>query len=264
MALGYAVFDWTGALNALALAGAYNLYSYVYGSEKVTRSQHARPADPAKPKHAKLIEMAHRLADTAGLPRPAVYVTDAEQPNAFSVGRDPQHAVLAFSAGILRALTDNELEGVIGHELAHIKSRDCLTMTLAASIAGAIVGMGGAITLLGLFIRGKGGSLGMILFGLATAIAAFFVQLVIGRGLEYEADKTGAEICQHPEWLASALRKFGRASDIVNEPALLRPATAHLFFVCPLPPVWLVRAFSTHPPIEKRIVRLEAMMEKIP
>jgi heat shock protein HtpX len=201
------------------------------------------------------------LANRAGLPMPRVYLMDNPQPNAFATGRNPENAAVAVTTGLLQTLSREELAGVLAHELAHIKNRDTLTMTVTATIAGAI----SMLAQFGLFFGGNRnnnplGAVGLILMVILAPLAAMIVQMAISRSREYQADRLGAEICGRPRWLASALAKISNAAQrIPNEAAEANPATAHLFIINPLSGERMDNLFSTHPATENRIAALEAL-----
>jgi heat shock protein HtpX len=211
--------------------------------------------------------MVRRLALQAGLPIPRVYIIPDNSPNAFATGRNPEHAAVAATEGLLRILSLEELEGVMAHELAHVKNRDILISTIAATFAGAISMIGNMLQWGLMFSAGRGddeegGGIGGMVASLAMAIiaplAAMLIQMAISRSREYLADASGAEIGGRPLALASALRKLHNASQAM--PMLdARPATAHMFIVNPLTGGGVMALFSTHPPMEERIARLEAM-----
>ena len=194
---------------------------------------------------------------------PKVYLIENDQPNAFATGRNPEHAAVAVNTGLLRLLSPEEVAGVLGHELAHVRNRDSLTMTMTAVIAGAI----GMLAQFAYFFGGTGnrrgnplGSIGVLLAMLFAPLAATLVQLAISRTREYEADRKGAEISGHPRWLASALGKLEQGAKAIDNPvADSHPASAHLFIVNPLHGGMMSGLFSTHPPIEERIRRLQEM-----
>jgi heat shock protein HtpX len=191
---------------------------------------------------------------------PKVYIIPDESPNAFATGRNPEHAVVAVTEGIMRLLTWEELAGVIGHELGHVRNRDILIQSVAATIGAAIT----YLAHFGFLLGGRsddeerGGSLiGMILMMVLAPLAAMIIQMAISRSREYIADETGAEICGHPSWLANALRKLEMGAQRI--PMEANQATAHMFIVHPFSGGFMSSLFSTHPPIEERIARLEAM-----
>ena len=248
-----------GLLIALVVAGGMNVFAY-WNSDKMVLSMHgARPADDGSA--PQLTNMVHRLADQAGLPRPRVYIMDNPQPNAFATGRNPHHAAVAATTGLLKALTPDEVEGVMAHELAHIKNRDTLTMTITATLAGAISMLANFALFFGGNRNNPLGLVGTILVMILAPIAAMLVQMAISRTREYAADKTGAEICGRPTALASALAKISNAGRrIPNEQAEANPATAHLFISNPLSGRALAGLFSTHPPMDERISRLNRLV----
>jgi heat shock protein HtpX len=206
-----------------------------------------------------------RLAQRAALPMPKVYVIPSDSPNAFATGRNPSHAAVAATEGILRILTPEELEGVMAHELAHVQNRDILVSTIAATFAGAIAMLGNMLQWGAMMGAGRGddddgaGSLvGSLAMAIIAPIAAMLIQMAVSRSREYLADESGARICGHPRSLANALRKLDNASRMIPMQEA-RPATAHMFIVNPLTGGGLANLFSTHPPMEERIARLEAM-----
>jgi heat shock protein HtpX len=249
-----------GALIALGFAGLFNLHTYWRGDVVALRAHQARDARSLR--EANVIEAVVNLAQNAGIPMPRVYFCDSQQPNAFAVGRSPQTASLLISTGLLDRLDRDEILGVLAHELAHRRARDTLTMTVAATLAGAVAMLGIFGVLIGAVARRNGGLFAIVL-GVFTVLAAVVIQCAIGRGREYAADEAGAQICGHPHWIASALRKLDKASKVANVPAEMNPATAPLFFVNPLRDHWAARLFDTHPPVAKRIARLQAMGAKI-
>jgi heat shock protein HtpX len=262
---GYAVGGPTGMVIALAFAAVMNLVSY-WNADKIVLSMYrAVEVGPDHPEPlvrnyaADVLEM----ADRAGLPRPRVYVIDQDQPNAFATGRDPAHAAVAATRGLLAMLDRREIRGVMGHELAHVKHRDTLTMTVTATIAGAV----SALANFAFFFGGRDengrptGIVGALLVALIAPMAAGLVQMAISRGREYEADRGGAEISGDPGALASALRKieaYARGG-YVNPDAERNPATAHLFIINPLAGGRGDSLFSTHPSTQNRVEALLAM-----
>jgi heat shock protein HtpX len=210
-----------------------------------------------------LYSIVRSLVQKAGMPMPKVYMMDQEQPNAFATGRNPTHAAVAVTTGIMRILTREELQGVIGHELSHIKNRDILISTIAATIAGAISYLAQMAQWAMIFggHRGdddKGGSpIAAFVMMIVGPIAAMIIQMAISRSREYAADSGGAEIAGNPRYLAGALRKLHMASQKI--PMHANPATSHMFIVNPFSGGGIVKLFSTHPPIEERIARLESM-----
>ncbi|KAA6204549.1 MAG: zinc metalloprotease HtpX [Candidatus Tokpelaia sp.] len=265
MAVGYFIGGINGMLIALLIAVVMNLYSYWNADKLVLRMYGAREVNArAAPEFYNLVSLLARAAD---LPQPRVYIIDNPQPNAFATGRNPQHAAVAATTGLLQSLTRDELAGVIAHELAHIRHHDTLTMTLTATIAGAI-------SMLGNFalFSGQGANrnseeqgnpltaIAMLISVLVAPFAAMLVQMAISRTREYEADKGGAEICGKPLALASALQKIaGAVRKIPNEEAEHNPATAPLFIINPLHGQGADNLFSTHPATENRIAALRKM-----
>ena len=204
-----------------------------------------------------LYGIVEQLSANAGLPMPRVYIMDNDQPNAFATGRNPENAAVAATQGLLRRLTSEEVAGVLAHELAHVKNRDTLTMTITATIAGAI----GMLANFGLFFGSSRnnplGFVGVILIMILAPMAAALVQMAISRSREYEADRIGAEICGQPLWLAAALEKIQTAArGIDNQAAERNPATAHMFIINPLHARSVDSLFSTHPDTASRVARL--------
>ena len=258
MAVGYLIGGQTGMVMAFIFAAAMNVFSY-WNSDQLVLSMHgAQEVDErTAPEFAGMVRA---LSERAGLPMPRVYVMDNPQPNAFATGRDPQHAAVAATTGLLQTLTREEVAGVIAHELAHIKNRDTLTMTITATIAGAI----SMLAQFGMFFGGGHrennngrGVIGSILMVILAPIAAMIVQMAISRTREYAADRMGAEICGNPTWLAAALQKIEAAAHHVeNDPAERNPATAHMFIINPLSGARMDNLFSTHPATENRVAAL--------
>jgi heat shock protein HtpX len=258
MGIGYLLGGGAGMVIALLFAAGTNLFAY-WNSDKAVLSMYgAREVGPESA--PELHEMVHRLAGHAGLPMPKVFIMDNPQPNAFATGRDPAHAAVAVTTGILKVLDREELAGVLAHELSHIKHRDTLIMTVTATLAGAI----GMLASFALFFGGNRnnplGFIGVILLMVLAPLAAMLVQMAISRTREYAADAEGAQICGRPLWLASALEKLHTAAQrIPNQRAEANPATAHLFIVNPLHGGRMDHLFSTHPSLEDRIERLRRM-----
>jgi heat shock protein HtpX len=213
----------------------------------------------------RLYAIVHRLATRAGIPMPRVYMIPSETPNAFATGRNPEHAVVAVTEGIMRILDEEELEGVLAHELSHVKNRDVLISTIAATLAGAITYLAHMAQWAAMFGgRGRddeeGGSnpIAMILLAVLAPIAALLIQMAVSRSREFQADATGAKVAGKSWGLMKALEKLQMANQQMPM-ADATPATAHLFIVNPLSGATLMRLFSTHPPLEERIARLRAM-----
>ncbi|HZV21965.1 MAG TPA: zinc metalloprotease HtpX, partial [Hyphomicrobiales bacterium] len=259
MAIGYAIGGGPGMTIAFAIAAATNLFAYWNSDKMVLAQQGAEEVDEARA--PELYAIVRELAQSAKLPMPRVYIIHTDQPNAFATGRNPNNAAVAASAGLLRMMSREEVAGVLGHELAHVKNRDTLTMTIAATIAGAISMLANFGLLFGGGRRnGEGNSGGIVttlLAVLVAPIAAALIQMAISRSREYAADHDGAEICRHPLWLASALRKIESVKqEIPNEQAEAHPATAPLYIINPLTGGGTDNLFSTHPNTENRIAAL--------
>ncbi|MCP5433037.1 MAG: zinc metalloprotease HtpX [Alphaproteobacteria bacterium] len=258
LAIGWLLGGTGGALIALAVAVALNAFTYWNSDKMVLRLYGAREIDPGSA--SELGRIVAQLAQNAGLPMPRLYIIENPQPNAFATGRDPEHAAVAVTSGLLGVLTPQELSGVLAHELAHVKNRDTLTMTVTATIAGAVSMLANFAFLLGNNRNNPLGFVGVVLVMVLAPLAAALVQMAISRTREYEADRIGAEICGRPLWLASALDKISGAAGIIdNAPAENNPATAHLFIVNPLHGRKVDNLFATHPATENRIARLQAM-----
>ena len=265
--LGGAFGGRQGMIYAFIFALATNMFSYWFSDKIVLRMYGAQEATEAEA--PMLWGVTHDLALKMDMPMPKVYVIPSDSPNAFATGRNPKHAAVAATRGILRMLTREELEGVMAHELGHVRNRDILIGTIAAAIAGAIsllANMAQWAMIFGGFggrrddNEGSGGVIGGILMIILAPIAALLIQMAISRSREYQADATGARICGNPLWLANALRKLEVGSQRV--PLDANPATAHMFIVNPLRGGGLRNLFSTHPPLEDRIARLESMVYK--
>lgn len=262
MVVGFLIGGRVGMVMAFGFALVTNLFAYWNSDKLVLRMQNARPVD--RRQAPQLYEMVEDLAARAGIPMPAVYIMEADQPNAFATGRNPQNAAVAVSSGLLRLLEPREVAAVISHELGHIRSRDTLTMTITATLAGAIT----ALAQFGFFFGGMNnrnnplGPFGAILAMLFAPIAAALVQMAISRTREYEADRDGAEISGDPLALASALQKIsGAAQRIPNLAAERVPAAAHMFIINPLSGARMDNLFATHPNVENRIAALQGIAE---
>ena len=261
--VGAALGGRNGMVMAFALALIMNVGSYWFSDKIVLRMYHAQPVTEAEA--PELHAIVHTLVQRAGMPMPKVYIIPEETPNAFATGRNAEHAVVAVTQGIMRILSREELTGVIAHELAHIKHRDMLTGTIVATIAGAISMLAQMAQWAMIFGGGsrrddnEGGSpIAALVMMIVAPIAAMLVQMAISRTREYEADKGGAILAGNPTWLATALLKLEKGSQIIPmEDA--RPATAHMFIVNPLRGGGLMNLFSTHPPIAERVKRLNDM-----
>ena len=256
LGVGYLIGGTGGALIALVFAVGTNAYAYWNSDKLALRMHRARPVTRASA--PEFVGMIEELSARAGLPMPAVYVIDSEQPNAFATGRSPEKAAVAATTGLIRSLSREELAGVMAHELAHVKNRDTLIMTVAATVAGAI----SMLAQFGFFFGGdreRGfGILGLLLSVILAPMAAMLIQMMISRTREYSADRMGGEICGNPLWLASALGKISAAAKRVEMPTAERnPASAHLFIVNPLSGARMDNLFSTHPNPANRIEALK-------
>jgi heat shock protein HtpX len=264
MAVGYLIGGQAGALIALAVAAATNLLSY-WNADKLVLAMHGAQEVDAR-SAPDLVRLVGELASRAGLPMPRVYIMDNPQPNAFATGRNPEHAAVAVTTGLLDMLTREETAGVLAHELAHVRNRDTLTMTITATIAGAI----SMLAQFGLFFGGHRdsnngmGIIGTIAMVILAPIAAMLVQMAISRTREYAADNMGAHISGRPDALAAALVKISRAAEQIENPtAEHAPATAHLFIVNPLSGRAMDNLFATHPSTENRIAALEEVAREM-
>ncbi|HEY3067833.1 MAG TPA: zinc metalloprotease HtpX [Methylomirabilota bacterium] len=259
--IGDAVGGRQGMLVAFVFALLMNFFSYWFSDKMVLAMYGARPIEEAQAPG--LYAIVRRLALRAQIPMPRVYMIESDSPNAFATGRNPEHAAVAVTDGVLRILDDEELEGVLAHELAHVANRDVLISTVAATLAGAITYLAHMAQWTAMFGGGRrdddeGGSpVAAILMAIVAPIAAMLVQLAVSRSREFQADASGAKYAGRTWGLAKALEKLEMAAHQVPLPA--NPATAHLFIVNPLSGQSLMRLFSTHPPIEERIARLRAM-----
>jgi heat shock protein HtpX len=263
LAFGYLLGGAGGMMIAFLVAAGMNLFAYWNSDKMVLRMHGAREVDDASA--PELVSLVRNLSHKAGLPMPKVYIIDNAQPNAFATGRDPANAAVAATTGLLRSLNREEVEGVMAHELAHVKNRDTLTMTITATIAGAISMLANFALFFGGNRNNPLGIIGTILLMILAPFAAMLVQMAISRTREFAADKAGAEISGKPQALASALEKLHMgAGRTVNEAAEKNPATAHMFIVNPLNGRSFDSLFSTHPRMEERIARLEEMADAAP
>lgn len=261
--LAIGIGDYFGGQNgmviAFIIAGAMNFISYFFSDKIALAMYRARPV--TREQLPRVYQVVERLTGKLGLPMPKIYVIPSDSPNAFATGRNPKHAAVAVTEGILRLLDDEELEGVIAHELGHVRNRDILTSSIAATLAGAIT-MLARMFAWGAMFSGyggdsrdrRGGGLGALLMIILAPIAATLIQLWVSRTREYEADASGAHFTGNPYALARALQKLDAYSKRI--PLVASPSTAHLFIVQPLVGADFANLFSTHPPIAKRIERL--------
>ncbi len=261
--LGGAFGGRQGMLIAFVIALLMNFFSYWFSDKMVLAAYGAQPIEEAAA--PRLYAIVHRLATRAGIPMPRVYLIPSETPNAFATGRNPEHAAVAVTEGIMRILDEEELEGVLAHELSHVKNRDVLISTIAATLAGAITYLAHMAQYAAMFggrrdddEEGGSNPIAVILLAILAPIAALLVQMAVSRAREFQADATGAQVAGKSWGLAKALEKLQMANEAAPM-AQATPATAHLFIVNPLSGQTLMRLFSTHPPLEERIARLRAM-----
>jgi heat shock protein HtpX len=260
LAVGYLIAGEGGAMVAFFIALAMNGWAYWNSDKAVLRMHNARPVTRASA--PELVGLVEQLARRADLPMPAVYLLETDQPNAFATGRNPDNSAVAVTRGLIQSCDSEELAGVIAHELGHIKNRDTLTMTITATLAGAI----GFLSQFAFFFgmgrdnRNPLGMVGTLLIMILAPLAAMLVQMAISRTREYSADRLGAEICGQPMWLARALQKIERlAHGVVNPAAERNPASAHLFIVNPLRMGGIDGLFRTHPSTADRVRRLQEL-----
>lgn len=249
-----------GMIIALILAAGMNFFSYWYSDKIVLKMYSAREVD--RRQAPELYEIVSTLTQRAGLPMPRLYVIPKESPNAFATGRNPEHAAVAVTEGLLKIMNRDEIMGVLAHELAHVNNRDILIGSVAATMAGAIMILATMARWAAIFGGGRdregggAGVLGMIAMSIIAPLAAVIIQMAISRSREYLADATGARFAQNPEGLARALEKLQAYSQRI--PMEANPSTAHMFIVNPLSGRSLMSLFSTHPPVEERIARLRS------
>ncbi len=258
---GAAIGGQRGMTYALFMAFAMNFISYFFSDKIVLRMYRAQQVTEAEA--PALYRIVRQLSQKAGMPMPKVYIIPDESPNAFATGRNPNHAAVAATQGILRILSEEELAGVMAHELAHVRHRDILIGTVAATIAGAI----SYLAQMAFFFGGRsdddegGNPVVALLMMILAPIAAMLIQMAISRSREYAADAGGAQLQGNPRALANALRKLHSGAQAI--PMHATPATSHMMIVSPLSGGSMMRLFSTHPPVEERIARLEAMASGI-
>jgi heat shock protein HtpX len=259
---GRAIGGTNGMLIALIMAAAMNFFSYWFSDKIVLRMYGASEVAPQEA--PELHAMVADLAREAGVPVPRLFVIPQDTPNAFATGRDPEHAVVAVTQGIVRLLSPTELKGVLAHEMSHVRNRDILIQSVAATLGGAIMVLADMFRFSALYVGGSGedgqqrsGGLHMLIMAMLAPFAAMLIQMAISRSREYIADESGARLCHNPESLASALEKLHLGNQ--QMPMLVNPATENMFIVSPLTGGGMMSLFSTHPPIEERIARLRAM-----
>jgi heat shock protein HtpX len=261
VAAGGAIGGGSGMTFALVMAGVMNFVTYWFSDKIVLAMYGAQEVTEAE--YPEFYGLIRELAIQAALPMPKVYIMQSETPNAFATGRNPEHAAVAATSGILRILTREELRGVMAHELSHVRHRDILISSIAATIAGAITYLAHMAQWAAIFGGGRdqdddgGGIFGLIAMAIVAPIAAMLIQMAISRSREYEADRGGAMIAGNPLYLAGALRKLEMANQQI--PMQANAATAHMFIVNPLTGGGLMSLFSTHPPLVERVRRLEEM-----
>jgi heat shock protein HtpX len=254
----------SGMIIALIFAAIFNLGSYWFSDKIVLGIYRAQKIEESD--NPSLYRIIRRIVSQANLPMPKVYIIPTDSPNAFATGRNPEHSAVAVTSGILRILSEEELEGVISHEMSHIKNRDILISSIVATVAGAISMLAQMAQFAAIFGGGRdeenrGGGLGLLFMAIIAPIAALLIQLAISRSREYQADESGAKISHKPLALAGALKKLSYASQRI--PMQANPSTAHLFIVNPLTGKGLASLFSTHPPLEERISRLEGLAKSL-
>ena len=263
LAIGYLIGGTGGMAIALVVAVGMNFFAYWNSGKMVLKMHNARQVDASS--SPAFFNMIADLSQRAELPMPKVYLVEEDQPNAFATGRNPEHAAVAATTGLIRSLSREELSGVMAHELAHIKNRDTLTMTITATLAGAI----SMLANYAMFFGGRSrnnplGFIGSIAIMILAPMAAMLVQMAISRTREYSADRAGAEICGNPLWLASALEKIASSAQrIPNEAAEANPATAHMFIINPLSSLRFDKLFSTHPDTASRVLELEKLAQEM-
>ena len=251
IAIGAVLGGPEGVIIAFVIAIALNVGSYWFSADIVLKTSHAHEIEHDD--DPDLFRMIETVANAANMPMPRVYIIDSPQPNAFATGRSPKHAAVAVTTGIRRILTDRELRGVLGHEMAHVANRDILTSSVVATVASAI----SMLSFFAFFFGDRRNGLALLAVAIVAPIAASVIQLAISRAREYQADTDGANYVSDPEALASALSKLERGAQVI--PMEVPNATAHLFIVNPLAGHSFSGLFSTHPPMEQRIERLRRM-----
>lgn len=273
MAIGYWIGNTSGMIYAFVIAAVMNFFSYWYSDKMVLAMTHAQEVGPAE--EPRLHGIVQRLTQRDQLPMPRIYVVPDPTPNAFATGRNPEHSAVAVNQGLLELLNDDEIEGVLAHEISHVKHRDVLISTIAATMAGALV-MLSRFAWWGMLLGGYSGGgygdrrrdeggmspLAGLVMIIVAPIAAMIIQFAISRSREYAADEAGGRLTRRPMELANALLKLERRNERAVSPTAT-PATAHMYIVNPLLGVSLGSLFSTHPPIEQRVARLEALAREL-
>jgi len=264
IAIGYGLAGEQGMIIAFGIALLMNFFSYWFSDKIVLKMYRAQPVDEAS--SPTLYRIVHRLAQRAGMPMPKVYIIPQAQPNAFATGRNPQHAAVAATQGLLQIMDEEELEGVIAHELSHVGNRDILIGTIAATIAGAIMVLARMAQFAAIFGGGgrdnnRGGNpIGLIFIAIFSSVAAMLIQMAISRSREFQADASAAKLSGNPRGLARALNTLQQSAQRL--PMQASPATAHMFIINPFTAKGLTKLFSTHPPVEERIARLERLTDR--
>ncbi len=258
LGVGFMLGGEAGMVIAFGIAVAMNVFAYWNSDKMVLRMYGAKEIGPQDSPN--FYGMVKTLAQNANMPMPKVYMIENDQPNAFATGRNPENAAVAATTGLLKRLNGQEVAGVMAHELAHVQNRDTLTMTITATLAGAISMLANFALFFGGNRNNPLGLIGTLAMMFLAPMAAALVQMAISRSREYEADRLGAELCGNPEWLASALEKIDRSAQSIDNVAAERhPATAHMFIINPLHAHKVDNLFSTHPSTANRVARLRAM-----
>jgi heat shock protein HtpX len=262
LVIGYLIGGETGMAIAFLFAAGSNVFAYWNADRMLLRMYGAQPVDEASA--PELVHLVAQLSQKAGLPMPKVYIIDQAQPNAFATGRNPEHAAVCVTRGLLARVNDEELAGVLAHELSHVKNRDTLTMTITATIAGAVSMLASFAFFMGGRRNNPLGFVGILLVTVLAPVAAMLVQMAVSRTREFEADHSGAELSGRPLWLASALSRIEAGADAIDNPAAdANPATAHMFIVNPLAGGGMSGLFASHPSTPERIARLQAMAKSM-
>jgi heat shock protein HtpX len=262
LVIGYLIGGEMGMAIAFLFAAGSNLFAYWNSDKVLLRMYGAQAVDETSA--PELVHLVEQLSQKAGLPMPKVYIVDQAQPNAFATGRNPEHAAVCVTRGLLARVNDEELAGVLAHELSHVKNHDTLTMTITATIAGAVSMLASFAFFMGGRRNNPLGFVGVLLVTILAPVAAALVQMAVSRTREFEADHSGAELSGRPLWLASALRRIEAGAEVIDNPAAdAHPATAHMFIVNPLAGSGLSGLFASHPSTQERIARLEAMAKNM-
>lgn len=263
LVVGFLVGGTAGMGIAFLFAAGTNLFAY-WNSDKMVLSMYGA-REQSETSAPELVHLLQQLSSRAGLPMPKVYIVDNPQPNAFATGRNPEHAAVCVTTGLLQRVDNEELAGVLAHELSHVKNRDTLTMTLTATVAGAVSMLANFAFFFGGYGRNRNplGLIGMLVVTLLAPIAAMLVQMAVSRTREFEADRMGAEISGRPLWLASALQRIERGAEQIDNPAAdANPATAHMFIINPLHG-GISGLFASHPSTDERVARLKVMAQQM-